>query len=422
MRDLLVLLFTVSSSFIALFKPWIGVLALAVIGYLNPHRYAWGFSVTMPIYFIVFSATVIGMFLNRKESRAFPLTRETMLFILLMLYFTLTTYLNPDHPFAAQSQWEKVMKIYIGIIPTFFLIRTKEQLKFLLFVIAISFGLVGLKGGIFAIGTGFSHKVWGPPYSFYADNNDIALALNMMLPVFLLCGRISTSKWLRIMFPVMFIFSVFSVICTWSRGGLLTLAVTVSAILLRQKRKRWLLVLIPGLLLAIPVASTHLPTKWFDRMQTIETYDEDASVLGRFEAWNYAYLRANMSPFSGGGFETFRGLAHDAHSAYFEILGEHGYVALLLWLSLLFGTMIALERVNRRAAKSGKDGWIGDAAISVQTSLLAYAVGGAFLGVAYWDLFYHLNAICVLLKILQREEKFAEEKEIQMTREVMQAG
>ena len=48
----------------------------------------------------------------------------------------------------------------------------------------------------------------------------------------------------------------------------------------------------------------------------------------------------------------------------------------------------------------GKEIWMANCARSVQFSLVGYAVGGAFLGVAYWDFFYHLVAVCVLLKIL----------------------
>ena len=95
MRDLLVLAFTVGSAFLGLTRPWMGVLALAVLAYMNPHRYAWGFSQNMPVYFIVFIATAIGMVLTR-DKQSFPLTRETFLFLILMAWFSLTTFLMPD--------------------------------------------------------------------------------------------------------------------------------------------------------------------------------------------------------------------------------------------------------------------------------------------------------------------------------------
>src|SRR5208283_1895421 len=150
MRDLIVLMLTMGSATIGVIRPWLGVLALAVFAYLNPHRYAWGFSTTMPVYFIVFAGTMLGLVFNGSGRQPFPWTRETRLFVLLLAWFTLTTFWNPDFPDAAREHWFKVMKVYVGIFPTLWLITTRERLRWLVIVIALSFGLIGLKGGVFA--------------------------------------------------------------------------------------------------------------------------------------------------------------------------------------------------------------------------------------------------------------------------------
>lgn len=397
MRDLIVLFLTMGGCVVGLVRPWLGVLVLAIFAYLNPHRYAWGFSTTMPVYFILFLATMLGLVFNGRDRQPFPWTRETILFITLLGWFTMTTFGSPDFPGAAKEQWLKVMKIYIGIFPTLWLITTRERLRWLIAVIALSFGLIGFKGGIFALGTGFQHRVWGPDNTFYDGNNEIALALNMALPLLLLSARETDSKNLRLFFYATFFFSICSIVSTWSRGGLLALCIVLGCIVLTGRRK-WLSV--PLVFLAVTVALPNLPEEWFDRMHTIKTYEEDESAQGRFQAWDYAMEKAADKPLSGGGFETFRGAYVDAHSAYFEVLGEHGYVALFLWLSLLFGTIVALQRLRTRALLYDEMLWVRDYARAVQISLLGYAAGGAFLGVAYWDIFYHLIAICVLMKVI----------------------
>lgn len=397
MRDLIVLFLTMGGCVVGLVRPWLGVLVLAIFAYLNPHRYAWGFSTTMPVYFILFLATMLGLVFNGRDRQPFPWTRETILFITLLGWFTMTTFGSPDFPGAAKEQWLKVMKIYIGIFPTLWLITTRERLRWLIAVIALSFGLIGFKGGIFALGTGFHYRVWGPDNTFYDGNNEIALSLNMILPLLLLSARETANKNLRILCHAAFFFSICSIISTWSRGGLLALCVVVGCIVLNGRRK-WLS--IPLVLLAITYGLTNLPSEWFDRMHTIKTYEEDASAQGRLKSWKFAMDKAASDPISGGGFETFRGAAVDAHSAYFEVLGEHGYIAFFLWLSLLFGTIIALQRLRNRALLYDEVIWVRDYARAVQISLLGYATGGAFLGVAYWDIFYHLVAICVLMKIM----------------------
>lgn len=396
----MVLAFTCGGAFLGITRPWMGVLALAVLSYMNPHRYAWGFSQTMPVYFIVFMATVIGMVLTR-DKQSFPMTREIFLFITLLFWFTLTTFLMPDFPDSAKNQWIKVIKVYIGIFPAFWLINTSQKLKILIFTTALSFGLLGLKGGIFAFGTGFNYMVWGPPGTFYGGNNEIALALNIVLPLLWLGADQANNKKAKVFFYAVFFFSVCSVISTWSRGGLLTLVAVGIGILYRSKR-RWLIV--PLLMTGLAVAMPNLPNDWFDRMGTIKTYEEDASAMGRIEAWGYAWRRALESPIFGGGFETFEGWIRDVHSAYFEILGEHGFVAFGLWLSLLFGTMLMLSGLRKKALMVDGMGWVKPYAEALQISLGAYAVGAAFLGAAYWTIFYQLVGICALMKVFLYRE------------------
>jgi len=393
-RELVIVLFMVGSAFVGFIRPWFGVLALAVLAYLNPQMYAWGFSISLPTYFVVFISTFLGLMFT-KDRQPFPRTRETNLFLILLAYFTFTTLWNPDFPDAAWEQWVKVMKIYIGIFPTLWLINSRDRLRWLLITIALSFGLIGLKGGVFALATGFQYRVWGPPNSFYGGNNEIALALNMTLPLLLLFARETEAKWAKALFYGSLILSVASVLSTWSRGGLLTLCAVLGAMILTGKKK-WLSV--PIVIVAVILVLPKLPEEWFARMETIKNYQEDGSAVGRMDSWQFAVDRALKNPLTGGGFACFSARL-DSHSAYFQILAHHGFVALGLWLSLLFGTMIALERLRRKATALNGVEWIIRYARAIQISLLGYSVGAAFLGAGYWDIFYHLAAICTILKL-----------------------
>lgn len=409
MRDLLVLVMSSGSIYLGLFRPWIGVLALALFTFGNPHRYAWGFSRAMPLYFMIFISVIAGMIFNGKDRQPFPWTRETLLFVMLLFYFTLTTYLSPDVPDVAKHNWIKVMKIYISIFPTFWMINTKEKLMWLIIIISVSFGFVGFKGGLFALAHGFSYRVQGPGGTFYGGNNEIGLALNMTLPLMLLGASQFENKFVKRSFYAVFFLSICAIISTWSRGALLTLFAVLAAIILSSKKKFRIVFMFLAALAVISVLppeklKSFLPAEWYDRMETIQTYEQDASAMGRIDAWKYAIRRANQSPLTGGGFETFRLHGRDVHSAYFEILGEHGYIAFILWSSLLFGTMFALERLRSHSRYVRDCLWIRDYARAVQISLLGYAVGGAFLGVAYWDYFYHLVSLCVLMKIFLYRE------------------
>ena len=156
--------------------------------------------------------------------------------------------------------------------------------------------------------------------------------------------------------------------------------------------------------------------------------------MGRINAWWFAFNLAKDHPLTGGGFNTFTPRLfqiyapepddfHDAHSIYFEILGEQGFVGLGLFLSLGAITLLTARRVARQARRHKQLAWAGDLASLVQVSLIGYAVGGAFLGLAYFDLYYHLIAIVVVLQaIVSRSLHSIRAEEIKANREAAVAA
>jgi putative inorganic carbon (hco3(-)) transporter len=149
-----------------------------------------------------------------------------------------------------------------------------------------------------------------------------------------------------------------------------------------------------------------MPQEWYDRMYTIKTYQEDASALGRINAWHTAFNVAK-DRVTGGGFEmfrppTFRQYApepfrvHDVHSIYFEVMGEHGFIGFGMFILLAVFTWLRANQVIRECKNDPERKWAADLAAMIQVSLVGYGAGGAFLGLAYFDLTYHLMIILVL--------------------------
>jgi probable O-glycosylation ligase (exosortase A-associated) len=167
-------------------------------------------------------------------------------------------------------------------------------------------------------------------------------------------------------------------------------------------------------MLILPIALSIMPQQWFDRMDTIRNYEEDTSAQGRLNAWQFAFNLAVDRPFVGGGFETFdRALfavyapnptdVRDAHSIYFEVLGEHGFVGLALFLGLGISLWRGCSLTIRRTRDDPDLVEYEHLLRMVQVSFIAYATSGAFLGLAYFDLFYNLVAIAVIAKVWVRE-------------------
>jgi probable O-glycosylation ligase (exosortase A-associated) len=150
-----------------------------------------------------------------------------------------------------------------------------------------------------------------------------------------------------------------------------------------------------------------MPQAWYDRMNTIKTYEHDASSMGRINAWWVAFNVAK-DRVTGGGMDMFRpptferyapnpDNVHDVHSIYFEQMGEQGFIGLCMFLTLGLMNWMRCNQIKRFAKKDPGRKWAGDLAAMIQVSMIGYATAGAFLGMSYFDLYYHLIAITVLV-------------------------
>jgi probable O-glycosylation ligase (exosortase A-associated) len=394
MRDPAVLLLLLAACGATLWRPWLGVLALALFGYMNPHEYAWGFMTSFPVYQILFVVAAIATLMS-KERQFLPADWRVPVFFLLWLYFFITTT-QALVPIAAWAKLVNVSKIYLPLLLTLILINNREKLFWLIATIALSFGLLAVKGGLWAAMTGFAYRVYGPNGTQFSDNNHFAVVTIMTIPLLVLWMRETQQRWLRHAIMLAIPLCAASALSSWSRGGLLTLGVT-GLVLIWHSRRKWLVV--PLLLIAAPFALDLLPETWFSRMQTIETYEQESSAQQRFTAWRDGFNYALEHPFIGGGFEGWRYVTiSDWHSSYIEIMAEHGLIAFFMWLSLLLGTMLSLTRLALRAYGIAGLEWVVNYATMLRASLIAYATGTIFLGLSYWDIFYHLVFISVLLK------------------------
>jgi len=306
----------------------------------------------------------------------------------------------------AQYELNQVSKILLMTFVTIMLINDSTKLRYLLLVMALSVGLIGLKGGIWAIASGGANRVYGPDGSFLSDNNDIALALNMSLPLLLYLSKDEPRKWLRWLLRGCFGMSIVAVVFTYSRGGFVAMIVVGFLLLIKAKYKSLaVMTLLAGMLLLLPL----IPQKWSDRMDTISHGDQDRSAHGRINAWRTGLNIALDRPFTGGGFKTWTpqvfaryspepGNIRDVHSNYFEMLGEQGFIGLALYLLLLGNCLWMLTLTKWRIVRDSTLKWAQHFPDMLQTSIIAYMVGGAFLGRAYFDFFYYLVAATIILR------------------------
>jgi probable O-glycosylation ligase (exosortase A-associated) len=235
MRDIAVTLAVFGSLPFILRRPWIGILVWTWLGFMNPHRMAWGFSTDMPFAYIVALTTLAGMLFSREPKRI-PWERESVVLLLFVCWMVITT-IFAIYPSLAWLQFEKVIKIQLMIFVAMMLITTPERLKLLVWVIALSLAFYGVKGGIFTIVHGGVYRVQGPPNTFIGGNNEIGLALAMTVPLLYFLARSMAQSWLRPAVYVVMILTAIAAIGTQSRGALLGMAAMGAMFWLKSKNK-----------------------------------------------------------------------------------------------------------------------------------------------------------------------------------------
>jgi len=181
MRDILVTLIVFGLLPSVFKKPYMGALLWVWISVMNLHTQGWGFATTFPFAAIIAGVTIMSLLVT-KEPKSLPLTPVTGVFIVFILWMNVTTVLG-FYPEESFDQWNKVMKIMLMTLVTLMLIRTKKHVQLLIWIIVISLGYYGVKGGIFTILGGGEYMVLGPEGTFIGGNNEIALALILTIPL-----------------------------------------------------------------------------------------------------------------------------------------------------------------------------------------------------------------------------------------------
>ena len=410
MRDWIVVLIVGGSLPFILVRPYIGVLVWSWLGYMNPHRLTWGFAYDFPFAQIVGLVTLAGLIFSR-EKKGFRLTGMVVIWLLFIAWLNITTLFALESS-DAWLEWDRTMKIQLFTVVTLMLMRGEDRIRYLIWVIVACIGFFGVKGGFFSITTGGNYRVWGPAGSFIEGNNSLGLAMVMVMPLMWYLTLQLREKLYRMGMYAAMGLTALAILTTHSRGALLAIVAMLAFVWLKSRNKGWLGIV---LLICGPIFWFAMPTEWHQRMGTITEYEQDGSAMGRINAWKFAFTLAQERPLIGGGFgaftpELFTKYApdpddfHDAHSIYFEVLGEHGFVGFFLFLALGIAALREAGRVSAQARASPELSWAADLGAMLQASLVGYAIGGLFLGLAYFDLYYHLIVLIALLRTAVDEQ------------------
>jgi probable O-glycosylation ligase (exosortase A-associated) len=376
---------------------------------MNPHRLAYGFAYSMPFAQVTAITLITSIFFS-KEKKQIPVNAITIIWIIFLIYMGVTTVFA-FYPDDAWLQYKKVIKIQLIVFLTMMLITDMNKLRQLIWVIVISIGFYSVKGGIFTLLTGGSYRVWGPAASFIEDNNELAVAVLMIIPLMVYLWQATDNKWVKRILIFSIITSLFTVVGSQSRGALLAIMAVGVFYWIKSEKK-----IISGIFIAILAVAllAFMPESWYSRMNTIKTYEEDASAMGRINAWHYAFNVANDNIFGLGfeswSFPTFSLYApnpldvHAAHSIYFTVLADHGWIGLFLFVLIFVMTWRSLAKIIKETKDRIELKEYYYLSKMLQIGFIGYLSGGAFLSLSYFDLPWHFVSFVILLREFVRQE------------------
>ena len=389
-----------------LFKPFVGVLLWDWISHMNPHSTAAGFARDFPFLDFVAGMTLAGYVISNDEKRL-PAHPVFFLMLIYLAWTVLTTFAGYD-PTGSQEKLIQFLKVILFAVMTTLIMQSPSRLKAFVGIMTVSLLFIGVKGGLFTLLSGGAGRVQDAG-GMMKDNNQLAVAMVMLIPIVIYWVQHPPRPWLRWPAIISAFLTALAVVGTQSRGGFASLLIVGGYFALRSKRK---FTILAAAALAGVVVINVMPDSYFERIDSSASATEDESFFGRVTMWKFATNLTSDHPIEGGGFDVFYNAdarryfmpygetARAVHSIYFEVLGEHGYGGLLLYMTLIFTGWFSAGTAAREFRHYEETRWLGDLNALIQVSIVGFCVGGALLNIATFDLLYHYLAVVVLARLV----------------------
>ncbi len=408
-----------STSIVALFQPWIGVLAAYVFAIMGPQFiWFWNFSSVRPFLFISVP-TIIGCgisILHGKATITFIKTKINLFILIWWLCLIMSYFFGPFvnmeyHLFDPHRLIGRMSNMFLFYYIAVLCIDNHQKFKYSCYALAVSvIVLIWWANDQYFSGQFFG-RLGGPMTptggSMYLDENVFGMVFVMGLPFLYYLGLYANKLIVRFAFWALIPLGWHAVFLTASRGALLGVAVTLFITVIRSRRKLIGLAIIPALILFYQWQGGSTMK---DRADTINEYEEDRSAMTRLEAWEAAASMIVAHPIVGVGLASFMTafpyyseyVPRVAHNSYLQLTAESGLLAGASYIIVLTIPFVVLWRRKQPLSTEDRDEYflslMSDAIIA---SLAGFAVCAFFLSIETLELFFYLCMISNYLVVFR---------------------
>lgn len=439
MRDALIALVLLALAAVAFWRPWMMTFAYLYADLVQPQRLSYYLIQAVPVNFILGAAAVVFFLFDKKKN--LRIGGIQILLVLFTIWFTLTSNWALLNDSQVWEKWDAAWKsvLFAGVFMPMVL-STRRRIEAVLCLLVLAVGLVTMSGGLKTAAGGGGYKtlklIVDANKGIY-ESSTISTVGMAIIPLLLYLYRNSplVGRNFVTLAGVVFLIacSILVTIGVEARTGVVTGGMLLLLLFLRSRRK---LMIAAAAAVAALVATPLLPQTFLDRAATITKPDEDSSSGARLQVWKWTLDFVEEHPFGGGfrvfrlnsieitlaerdsdgniiGYRTIEQRGRAFHSSYFEVLGEHGYPGLVMYLSLIFFSLVGLFRLrNRYRAGPPDKKWAADLADALMMAIIIYSVGGLFVGLAFQTTLYMFIGLSIALRQLMAREA-AEERRAQ---------
>ena len=412
MRDLLVMAIVMLSLPLTLRRPFVGLLVFSWLAYMRPQDLCWGFARTLRLSFFVSIVMLFGWWANEQGKRRFTRwePRTVMMMVLMVLIAISYAQAKLQDEYTNKYFFE-YLKIVVVALFTVGQCDSKQRLRAMFWVIAISLGFFGVKSGLWGLVTGGGSQILRGPGGMLEDNNDFALALVMNIPLLWYMGLSAVDRpWLKKATRIAIVLTAITVLLTHSRGAFL--AMTTSALVIAWRSGK--LLRAGGALVVLGLLFPLLaPQSVLERLGTIGDTKE-SSTAARLNSWGTAFNMIRDNPVWGVGMRNFQpryreysivplppeAKTYVAHNSYLQIWAESGTLAFVAYLAILASIFLTCWRLQRISRRRPDLWWVGNYARMMEVTTVAFMVGAFFLNRGHFDLIYHWIVLVTALAAL----------------------
>ena len=366
---------------------------------------------------------LVWHFAGTRAIRPF-ITIELKLFLIFFLLVTLGVPFATDRPTAIGYWTATYVKIAIMTFAIAWLTREASDFRLAMRALVIAgvlVAIVTMYNKINGIGLveGTRVTIGRDIRSVLGDPNDLSLVLMFPLSFAVALTLRPSSSLDRLLGGIGILLIVLAVIATQSRGGLLGILAVFGTVGWRIVRNKAMLIGVGGTAAAILFLAAGISSRASGGAGE-EGIDE--SAMGRVHAWGAAIRMATSRPLNGVGLDNFvpnyffysdhwDGMNHAVHSTWFGVLGETGFLGLIVFVSMVVMMVVSLIRSLRVLECENAPIALRAGGLGLISGVAGFCASGTFLTQGFtWPIYVLVALSAALSRSANRYEQIKNPK------------